>query len=176
MRCMTALDQRTEPAEVMATTASCMESSMTASSSRPLSSSAKSLPSRTAVSIERGLHRGELVDSGKRAGFGGDGIDARGQIAVGDAAGEGDDAAEASGDAAGNERGQGNCHGQRDKAGPESFARQARAASSRSSAPQNRERQARIDQRVEHEEDDKKPEQPDEDFGGHRKQLLASSF
>ncbi len=49
MRCITALDQRTKPSGVMATTASCMESSIAASSWRRLSISAKLVPSRSAV-------------------------------------------------------------------------------------------------------------------------------
>ncbi len=49
MRCITAFDQRTCPSGVMATTASCMESSMVASSWRRLSISAKLWPSRSAV-------------------------------------------------------------------------------------------------------------------------------
>ena len=55
MRCMTALDQRTKPAEVMATTASCMESSMTASSCAAAFELGKVLArGASAVSIEGG--------------------------------------------------------------------------------------------------------------------------
>ncbi len=123
MRCMTALDQRTEPAEVMATTASCMESSMAASSWRLLSSSAKSLPSRSAV----WLSAASMAESSSSPAE----VKACGQVAVGDAAGEVDHARETGGDAAGDPGGQRNGDGERDEAGPEGFAADAAAACSR---------------------------------------------
>ncbi len=175
MRCMTAFDQRTDPAEVMATTASCMESSMTASSSRPLSSSAKSLPSRTAVS----LRAASIEESASMPvnGPGSMGIASMRAVKSPSAM----------------RRAKVTTLRKRTEMRREMNAARGMATASamrpaqRASPPSTRKRRAtRVlhktvkgkldDQRVEHEEDDKKSEQPDKYFGGHERQLLAFSL
>jgi len=78
MRCICALDQRTSPSGVRATTASCMESSRPASFLAAALDLGKALAQPLGGLIERGLHGGERIIAilGK----------AGAQVAVGDAA------------------------------------------------------------------------------------------
>jgi hypothetical protein len=172
--CMTALDQRTKPAEVMATTASCMESSITANSARPLSSSAKSLPSRAAVSLRAASTAessaipvvGPAVGQWRRCGR---------EIAAGDAVGEADNAAQTNGDPLATKAARGRANTSAIRA--DHKASRPSISSVPSFECSSEALNDELDhQRLKRQEEDKKPKQPGEEVGGHKNSSQLSAI
>ena len=166
MRCMTALDQRTCPSGVMATTASCMESSMAASSWRLLSSLGKVLAQPLGGLVQRGFHGGEFVvagcDRGARSG--------RRRRCGGQSRPR---AAGASGTRRCGPRRQRKRNRQRDQARPECLAAQANAACLPRLCSTKRRKTNSITSGLEDQQKDEKSEQLGEYFSVMKKQLLA---
>ena len=123
--------------------------------------------------IQSGFDGGELGEPVRVAGA----LDfnAGSKIAVGDAAGKGDDTAKTGGDAAGDPRCQRQSDNNRDERGPTNVSGEQVQSIVRRALP-NAVKDEFHHQHLDGEKEEKHSEQLGEDVGGHERQLLATSF